>query len=107
VSFLLWAQFAGTRVNPFPTTSGFLAAKGTYTLSGRMAALQLSSVKVLSAFQGTYTVSGVATSLRKSRVLVAAVGGYSVSGKAAGIIYLPAGDTTAPSVPGAPIVEEV
>lgn len=70
------------------TTSGaftLTAAAGSYSISGQAATLLKS--RILTAAAGSYTISGQAASLKVGYKLTADAGSYSISGQAATILH--------------------
>lgn len=80
-----WAAMGiAFRADAGGTAYTLTAANGTYSLSGQAATLLKS--KTVAANNGSYTLAGQAATLQKTRILIAAQGAYSLAGQAATLL---------------------
>ena len=90
---LLWQMFEPRQIKiPVPLSGGaysLVANSGSYSYTGQAATLLKS--KVLSASSGSYSISGQAATLLKSKLLNASAGSYAYTGQSATISYVSGG----------------
>ncbi|HEV2674172.1 MAG TPA: right-handed parallel beta-helix repeat-containing protein [Aliidongia sp.] len=81
------------------TAYALAAAQGSYSLTGKAAAL--SAGHNLAAAMGSYSLTGKTVAFKVARTLAAARGTYSLTGNAATLAYTPHGGGTAYALPAA------